>query len=95
MMKSLPAVFLSIVLMQSAAQACEGAHTECLNVQKYSTVEACNEAIARDKTDVHAWLDRGVHNSKKGLELAAAADFDEAGRLMESAEPKVKVASNN
>jgi hypothetical protein len=88
------AATISFLFFQSAAQACDEAHSDCLNLPLYSSIEECDKAIAINKNDVHAWLDRAVLESKKGLDEAAAADFDEAGRIMAMAKQPIKIAKS-
>jgi hypothetical protein len=77
------------------AQACDRSHSDCLTESHYKTIAECNRAIARDKTDVHAFLDRAVLETKAGLDEAAVADFHEAGALLEAdAKAPVKIAKS-
>jgi len=52
-------------------------------------------AIARDKNDFHAWLDRAVLETHEGLDDAAAADFEQAGVALEASKKPTKIAKRS
>ena len=73
----------SITQFCAAAQACDGKqHSDCLSETHYKSIEECNKAIDRNKTDFHAWLDRAVLEAHLGQDQKAVADIDRATSIL-------------
>ena len=90
---SLTALFLST----APAGACEGYHeAECITTNHYATLELCNQALAKDKEDFHAWVDRGTLYARMGMDEQAANDLDQATSLLDAkAQARAKARAAN
>jgi hypothetical protein len=51
--------------------------------EKYTSLEACDQAIAADCNNFQAWVDRGVIHARMGLDEDAANDFDKATSVLD------------
>lgn len=88
MMFSLLIPVFAMVFAVSAA-TCESAYaldqagSDVALAEKYTSLEACDRAIAVDSNDFQAWLDRGVLHARMGLDEEAANDFDKAASVLD------------
>lgn len=74
---------LSLSTVAASAQACDGKqHSDCFPESHYGSIAECDQAIKRNKSDFHAWLDRAILKNQVGQEASAAADIDQASVVL-------------